>query len=99
MKARIPVDKKMRKRMEVEAKAICKQELEKQRADIMRRFFKLACYSLNENFGFGHKRLSEFIQDVGMLAIKYDTDEVFWEHLDKVVIDYLKLPFERDYTD
>ncbi len=29
-----------------------------------------------------------------------DTDEVFWEHIDRVVIDKLKLEFDRrDYTD
>lgn len=29
-----------------------------------------------------------------------DTDEVFWEHIDRVVIDKLKLEFgKRDYTD
>lgn len=28
-----------------------------------------------------------------------DTDEIFWEHIDRVVIDKLKLEFDRrDYT-
>lgn len=26
-------------------------------------------------------------------------DEIFWEHIDREVIDYLGFPFERDYTD
>ena len=34
-----------------------------------------------------------------MLLEKEKTDEIFWEHLDRYVIDYLGIPFERDYSD
>ena len=49
---------------------------------------------LNEDFGFGQQRLLKFIFKVESLAT--DTDEVFWHHIDRKLIQQLKIPFERD---
>lgn len=32
----------------------------------------------------------------GKLRAEHDQDEIFWEHLDRVVIDEMKLDFKRD---
>lgn len=98
MKARIPLTRKERSRLEQEARAVCAKELEKQRDDLSRRLFKLMLYSLNEKFGFGEKRAKKALVAMTRLVEKSKDDEVFWEHVDRVVIDHLKIEFERDYT-
>ena len=97
MKARIPVSKEMRKSIEQETKLVMQKEMERQREDFTRRLFKLMCYVLHEDFQF-NKRCGDVLSGITKLVEKSDTDEVFWEHIDRVVIDYLKLPFDRDYT-
>ena len=99
MKARIPIPQKQRKALEVEVRAAVIKEMENQRNAMMRRFFKIMCYALNNKFGFGSKRLNTLIDAISQTALEADTDEIFWEHLDKIVIDSLGMDFERDYTD
>lgn len=57
---------------------------------------KISCHVLNEHYNFGKHRLSKFINEVGKLSAEADTDEIFWEHIDRVDIDYLGLPFDRE---
>lgn len=99
MKARIPLSKEQRKRVEEEARVVCIQEIEKQRNAMMRRFFKLMCYSLNDKFGFGAKRLNTLIAALTETSLEADNDPIFWEHIDRIVIDTLGVPFDRDYTE
>ena len=99
MKARIPIPKKQRKNLEIEARVVCKAEMEKQKNEMMRRFFKLMCYSLNDKFGFGEKRLSRLLSAINDTIFEADNDPIFWEHIDKIVIDTLGMPLERDYTE
>ena len=54
---------------------------------------------MNEKYGFGTKRLAALVDDFTAKLDESSKDEVFWEHIDKVVIDNLGIPFERDYTD
>ena len=56
-------------------------------------------FVLNQNFGFGHDRLNKALKEMTEVIKHSSEDEVFWEHLDRVVIDQLKLPFQRDYTE
>ena len=56
-------------------------------------------FVLNQNFGFGHDRLNKALKEMTEVIKHSSEDEVFWEHLDRVVIDQLKLPFKRDYTE
>lgn len=71
--------------------------MENQRTDFTRKLFKLMCYVLYEEYGF-KDRCKNVINKIAALSAEADTDEVFWEHIDKIVIDYMKLPFDRDYT-
>lgn len=99
MKARIPLSKKQRKRVEDEARIVCMQEIEKQRNAMMRRFFKLMCYCLNDKYHFGAKRLNTLIASLTETSLEANNDPVFWEHNDRIVIDTLGMPFDRDYTE
>ena len=71
----------------------------KENEDITRRIFKTMMFVLNQNFGFGHDRLNKALKEMTEVIKHSSEDEVFWEHLDRVVIDQLKLPFQRDYTE
>ena len=104
MRARIPIlSEKDKKKIVAEAE----RELEKkwkQREDelsveLTRRIIKVFIYVMNERYSFGKKRLLQLIGDFTEKLEQTKTDEVFWEHIDKVVIDYLKIPLERDYTE
>lgn len=104
MKARMPVSNKTKRLIIEESDRYIKQrineEREKMNVDITRRIFKTIAVALHEEFGFGHDRLVKVINAMTEIIKRSDTNEVFWEHIDREVIDYLKLPFDRrDYTE
>lgn len=90
MKARIPLNSKQKKLL-IEA---ARKELMREQYGFTRRIFKAFCYCLNRDFQFGNIRLNKLIRSVENLLKETSTDEIFWEHLDRVVIDELKIPFE-----
>ena len=96
MKARIPLRNKFTKRTQKDMLALAEQELSKKQFGFTRRLFKTFCYCLNRDFGFGKKRLEFLIDSVNKLMNEVPTDEAFWEHLDRVVIDELGIEFERE---
>ena len=71
---------------------------EKERSNVTRRIFKVMACALYEEFGFGKKRIARVINVMTKMLEESHNDEVFWEHRDKLVIDYLGIPFERDFT-
>ena len=100
MKARInKMTSAQRKVIEQEVKKLYKENAEAERNDMTRRILKTAVCVLNEQFGFGHDRAMKFISEFTKKLEESDRDIVFWEHIDRLVINYLKIPFERDYTD
>lgn len=98
MKARIPPTNQQKKVLQQQAKIVIQEEMEKQRDEFSRKLFKLMCYVLNEKYNFGNQRLSNLIIEIAELIKEADTDVIFWEHIDRHVIDRLGLKFERDYT-
>lgn len=96
MKAHIPLKNKLAKRTQKDMLALAEQELNKKQFGFTRRLFKAFCYCLNRDFGFGKKRLEFLIDSVNKLMNEVLTDECFWEHLDRVVIDELGMDFERE---
>lgn len=92
MKARLPINNKLKQQVRQEVA----REYEKQGNDAMRRVFKLFCVSLNKKYGFGKSRLLSVIQEVECLSIESQQDEVFWTHVDKVVVDQLGINFEKE---
>ena len=99
MKAHIPLSHAKRQEIKREAKLLVEQEWEKQVATTERRILKLDLLTLNELYGAGTKRMSDFIIKRGEIAKEFDDDEIFWEHVDRILIDRYGLPLERDYTD
>lgn len=102
MKARIPV--KLKREAMAEINRLADREYQKVKdkeiADVTRRIFKTIVFALHKDFGFGRDRCAKALKSMTEIIEHSDTDEVFWEHIDRVVIDKLKLEFEkRDYTD
>ena len=103
MKARIPkISGNDRKRMlsevEIEVKKAWEKVEEEKTIDITRRVLKTIIYKLNTEYGYGIKRISRLFNSFTKMLEESSKDEVYWEHIDRVVIDDLGLPFERDYT-
>lgn len=96
MKARIPSSAKITKKQMKAAESYSRQVVKADQERILRRYFKLMCYVLNRDFGFGSKRCLSVIGGISRLSAEHDRDEIFWEHLDRVIIDEMKLDFERD---
>lgn len=65
-----------------------------------RRYYKLVAVALNNRFGFGKKRILEVFDEISELSRQREKDEVFWAHMDKIVINQIGLKFEREnYND
>lgn len=92
MKARLPIPKDMKSRLIVEVQ----KEADKRNEDNTRRLFKLFCVVLNSVFGFGKFRLTKLIMEVSKLIEQSKTDEIFWYHIDKKVIDQIGVQFDRE---
>jgi hypothetical protein len=102
LKARIPV--KLKREAMAEINRLADREYQKVKdkeiADATRRIFKTIVFALHKDFGFGRDRCAKALRSMTEIIEHSDTDEVFWEHIDRVVIDKLKLEFDkRDYTD
>ena len=95
MKARIPNSAKLTKKQLQAAESYSRQVVKTDQERLLRRYFKLMCYVLNRNFGFGSKRCLAVINGISRLSAEHDQDEIFWEHLDRVVVDEMKLDFEK----
>ena len=103
MKARIPkISGNDRKRMlsevEIEVKKAWEKVEEEKTIDITRRVLKTIIYTLNTEYGYGIKRITRLFNSFTKMLEESSKDEVYWEHIDRVVVDKLGLPFERDYT-
>jgi hypothetical protein len=102
LKARIPV--KLKKEAMAEINRLADREYQKVKDkeinDLTRRIFKTIVFALHKDFGFGRDRCAKALKSMTEIIEHSDTDEVFWEHIDRVIIDKLKLEFDkRDYTD
>lgn len=89
---RIAVTKKQKKIFQ----EYIKEEHRKQGEDVARRFFKLMCISLNDDFGFGKQRLEKVIRKINDLSLAHENDEAFWSHVDVATIDQIGIEFERE---
>ena len=96
MKARILPSKKEQKYIEKAAAMAAKKKLQEQQLGYSRRVFKVYCYIMNRHFGFGKKRL-DIIKDLFFKTLsEHEGDVMFWNHLDRVVIDELGVKLERE---
>lgn len=95
MKARRIIDKQFQERIRNEVK----EEFTRQSNDMAQRVFKLFCVALHQEFGFGKYRLSRLLQAVNKLSTEREQDEIFWTHVDRIVIEYIGLDFPREDYD
>lgn len=94
MKARIPG--RVTKRQEGVIREKVRDEYQRQGAEMSRRIFKLFCVALNKEFGFGKNRLSKLMSEISALSNEKQHDEVFWSHMDKVIIEQIGIDFPRE---
>ena len=99
MKARIPVTNDQKRQIHDEMVREYRKVAEQEREDMTRRICKTMIFCLNKEFGFGLKRCVRVFNSFADHLNHSQDDEVYWEHIDRVVIDQMHLPFERDYTD
>ena len=92
MKAHIPATNRLTRQQ----KAVVREYDEQLRNEESNRYLKICAVALHEKFGFGHDRVSKFIDELGKLSGKAQKDEVFCKHIDDVVIGELKQPFDRE---
>lgn len=57
------------------------------------------CVALHNTYGFSTSRLAVVIQEIDKLSAAAEKDEIFWEHVDRVVIDELKMSFDKEGED
>ena len=88
MKARIPGRRALLK----PDKQAVRDYVDQHQKDVTRRLLKLACVSLNLEFGFGKDRLGRFLMKMNGLM----GDELLWWHIDKLLIDQVGLEFDRE---
>lgn len=100
MKARIPLNTKVKKQVREEVAAEW-QKIQKQKSvEMAQRCLKVFLYVLNRDYGFGKKRLTNFYNRCGEFLATADSNEVFWEQIDRTIIDtYGFKELGRDYTD
>ena len=97
MKCKVPrIDKKTRKELDAYLKTKSAEYYDKLCEEITRRAIKISCGVLHEKFGFGTHRENEYLAGVAEDIEKAKTDEVFWYHRDRLLIDKIGLKFERE---
>ena len=101
MKARIPprMTCKQKKAIHDEMVREYQKVAAEERDGMARRIIKTMIFCLNKEFGFGVGRCARAFRAFTEHMDTSKDDEVYWEHIDRIVIDQMKLPFERDYTD
>lgn len=95
MRARLPLNNKTKKRVREEVEQYYNSVGEGH----SRRTFKLLFVILHQHFGFGTNRIKKIMEKVSDLSLERKQDEVFWSHIDRLLIDYLKLPLDREDYD
>ena len=92
MKAHIPASERLSRR----EKQIVREYDSSVQNENFQRYMKLSIVALHEKFGFGHDRCADFLGEISRLAEEAGQDEIFWKHCDDVVLDELKMPFDRE---
>ena len=95
MRARIKSSAIVSKAQKRAVNDLLEVEMGKQYQKVMRRFFKLMCVSLNEDFGFGKVRLMRLISRISRVAAEHANDEIYWTHVDRR-IEQLGLEFSKE---
>ena len=87
MKARIPSKNRLSKEVIEAINEVAEEQLKT--AQI--RSYKLMCAVLYEEIGWGKKRIDRLLKATLKKAESMIDDEVAWGHIDRTLIDYLKI--------
>ena len=96
MKSRLSLNNRLSNKQKADIKEYCSNEMLRQQKEHTRRMIKLFCCALHDEFDFGKTRCGKIVNKINELANEHTTDEVFWYHVDSLVIDYLELDFSRE---
>ena len=96
MKARIPVPKSYRKQINEYVRDASAEHLRQEKLVFSRRIIKVCCVVLNKYFGFGRKRIDQFVVAMGEFTALRSDDPVYWSHIDDKLINEIGLDFERE---
>ena len=83
MKARIPAKSMVSTKQKKYIRECVAAELEKGKQDTTRRIMKMYCAVLNEQFGFGKKRIYKLVTKVLEMLNEHADDEIFWARMDR----------------
>lgn len=96
MKCRLPSKNRLSRGQLEACDEYINKRSEQQNEITTRRMFKMFCYCLNKDFKFGKGRLLRLIDSVSELSDVCEKDEVFWEHIDRFLVDQKHIPFDRE---
>lgn len=84
-------------RLTCQQKKVVREYNEKVQGSVFTRYLKLCAVILHTKFGFGHDRIADFLGAMSKAACDAEKDEIFWKHIDDVMIDELKFKdWERE---
>lgn len=96
MKARIITESALPPKLKAAVQEYAKEQVDKEEKAGTRRILKLVCVALHQKFGFGKSRISGLVDEVNELALESDSDEIFWNHVDRVVIEEMGVDFKKE---
>lgn len=91
MKARYPRKYIISKKAKQINQCIANSYVQNREYLVINQTLKLVAYVLNTEFGFGSERIRRVISGVGNTGDLREGDSVFWDHLEMVCFDQLKL--------
>lgn len=62
----------------------------------MGRCYKLFVTVLHIKYGFGKKRVLDILKELNSVNMKRQKDQIFWKHIDDVIVDELKIDLPRE---
>ncbi len=60
------------------------------------RCYKLFVTVLHIKYGFGKKRIIDILDELNSVNMKRQNDQIFWKHIDDVIVDELKIDLPRE---
>lgn len=66
---------------------------------LIRRCYKTIAVALHRKHGFGRTRIMQLMDEVSDISKLRSMDDVFWRHIDDIIINEIKLEFNREKYD
>ena len=63
---------------------------------LVQRCYKTFAVALHKKHHFGRRRIVDLFEILSDISELRDKDEVFWQHLDDILINELKIPIQRE---